>query len=134
MKVAGRAHHPAQVLLVHVERTLLLVKIVEQLKILALCNPWDRVFLFEALPLVQPPGTFGRIARPADPDSVVGDVRAATTSGEDVFGSERTARCPAVDACTRILVLVQPFPDRGRPHDLSVTELHKPAHLEGPGI
>jgi len=133
-QVAGRAHHPAQIVFVHVKRPALLVEIVEQFEILSFRNPRDGVLLPEALPLVQPLAAFAGVARPADPDRVVGNVRAAATPREDVLGRERAVLCPAVDARTRVLVLVEPFADRGRPDNFVVPEFYKPVHLECPGV
>lgn len=134
MEIAGRAHEPAEILFVNIKRAALLMEIIEQLEIFALRDSRDRVFLRKALPLVQPFATLLRIARPADPDRIVGNIRAAATPGQDVLGRERATLYSAVDARVRVFVLVKPFADRGRPHDLSFTEFGEPAHLEGPGI
>jgi len=134
MQIAGRAHLLPEILLIHVERPALLVEIVEQFEILPFRNPGDCILFRKTLPLVQPLATFAGVARPADPDRVVGNVRAAAGPGEDVLGRERAVLCPAVDARTRVLVLVEPFADRGRPDDLVVPEFYKPVHLEGPGV
>jgi hypothetical protein len=134
MKVAGRAHLLPEFLLVHVERPALFVEIVEQFEILSFRNPGDCILFRKTLPLVQPLAAFAGVARSADPDRVVGNVRAATTPGEDVLGRKRAFLCPAVDALVRVLVLVEPFADRRRPDDLVVPELYKPVHLEGPGV
>ena len=56
------------------------MEIVEQLQVLAFRNPGDLVFCPETFPLIQPPAAFAGIARLADTDGVVGNVRAAAGS------------------------------------------------------
>jgi hypothetical protein len=51
------------------------VEIVEQLEIFAFRNPWDLVLCPESFSLLQPPASFAGIARLADTDGVVGNVR-----------------------------------------------------------
>ena len=110
LEIAGRAHRVAQFILVHVQRPPFVVEIVEQLQVLAFRNPWDFVFCPESFPLVQPPSTFAGVARLADADGVVGNVRAATGSRQDVLPGQR-AFYSAVNALVRLLMLSQPFTD-----------------------
>jgi len=96
-QVAGRAHRAAQFLLVHVQRPSFVVEIVEQLQVLTFRNPGNFVFCPEPFPLVQPPASFAGIARLADTDGIVRNIRAAAGSRQDVLCSQR-AFCSAVDA------------------------------------
>jgi len=102
-EVAGRAHRAAQFLLVHVQRPAFVVEIVEQFQVLAFRNPGNLVLCPEPFPLVQPPAAFAGIARPADTDRVVGNVRTAAGSRQDVLCGQR-AFCCAVDARSRIVL------------------------------
>jgi len=61
------------------------MQVIEQLQVLAFRNPWDLIFCLEPFPLVQPLAAFAGIARLADTDGVVGNVRAAAGSRWDVL-------------------------------------------------
>jgi len=52
------------------------MEIVEQLQVFAFRNPGDLVLCPEPFPLVQPPAAFTGVARLANMDGVIGNVRA----------------------------------------------------------
>ena len=110
-----------------VQSTLPLVKRIQIFQIFAFRNTVIMIFFVYSSPLVQTFATLGRVTRFTYHNNIFRNIFSSANPRQNMFHS-KILFCTTIYALMRLLLLLEPFSNRRRPVNLTVTKLFPFTH------